>query len=58
MEYPEINNTIGITNQEKLLFKITLGNKVKFTPKGVSKIIRPVSLTHPSILTMINPKKK
>ena len=58
MEYPEIDNTIGITNQEKFLFKITLGNKVKFTQKGVSKIIKPVSLTHSSILTMINPKKK
>ena len=58
IEYPEIDNTIGITDQEQLLFKITLGNKIKFTQKGVSKIIKPGSLTHPSILTMLNPTKK
>ena len=38
MEYPEIDNTKSITNQEQLLFKITLGNKVKFTQKGVTQV--------------------
>ena len=37
MEYPEIYNPIGTTNQEQLMFAITLGNKVKLTQKGASK---------------------
>ena len=58
MEFPKVDNPIGITTQEQQLLAINLGIKVKFTHMGASKIIKPGSLKPQSVLSKLTPVKK